>query len=198
MEGLQVFQYQGREFRTIKQDGQPWFILSDVCRVLGLGSPHKVAERLDEDERNLIPVTDSLGRSQETTIINESGLYAVILRSDKPEARPFRKWVTAEVLPSIRRAGAYSFPENFYPKGRSQIPPPVSPQDRVLELMEELMQARAEIADLRVAAAQKEVEDLRLELEVAWAHDEKADRKRELSRERVRRFRERQKQAQQQ
>ena len=91
-----------------------------------------------------------------------------------------------KVLPSIRRTGAYN-----------AATPPVSPQDKVLELMGELMQAREEIADLRVAAAQKEAEDLRLELEVAWAHDEKADRKRELARERVRRFRERQKQAQQ-
>lgn len=90
------------------------------------------------------------------------------------------------MLPSIRRTGAYN-----------AATPTVSPQDKVLELMGELMQAREEIADLRVAAAQKEAEDLRLELEVAWAHDEKADRKRELARERVRRFRERQKQAQQ-
>lgn len=185
MEGLQVFQYQGRDFRAIEQNGQTWFILSDVCRVLGLGSPHKVAERLDEDEkgRNLIPTP---GGPQEATIINESGLYTVILRSDKPEARPFRKWVTAEVLPSIRRTGAYN-----------AATPPVSPQDKVLELMEELMRARQENADLRVAAAQKEVEDLRLELEIAWAHDEKADRKREQSRERVRRYRERQKATQQ-
>lgn len=185
MEGLQVFQYQGRDFRAIEQAGQPWFILSDVCRVLGLGTPSRVAERLDPDEKGMRQI-HTPGGPQDMTIINESGLYAVILRSDKPEARPFRKWVTAEVLPSIRRTGAYN-----------AATPPVSPQDRVLELMEELMQARAEIADLRVAAAQKEAEDLRLELEVAWAHDEKADRKRELSRERVRRFRERQKQAQQ-
>ena len=185
MEGLQVFQYQGRDFRAIEQNGQPWFILSDVCRVLGLGTPSRVAERLDADEKGMRQI-HTPGGPQDMTIINESGLYAVILRSDKPEARPFRKWVTAEVLPSIRRTGAYN-----------AATPTVSPQDKVLELMGELMQARKEIADLRVAAAQKEAEDLRLELEVAWAHDEKADRKRELARERVRRFRERQKQAQQ-
>ena len=183
MNGLQVFKYHGREFRTIEQSGQSWFVLSDVCRVLGLGSPHKVAERLDEDERNLVPVIDNLGRAQETTIINESGLYAVILRSDKPEAKPFRKWGTAERLPTIRRTGAYSAPT-----------PPVSPQDKVLELMEELMQARQEIADIRVAAAQKEAEDLRLELEFALGHDEASERKRAQSRERVRKYRERQRQ----
>lgn len=107
MNELQVFQYNSMEVRTVRKDGEPWFVLKDVCQVLDLGSPHKVAERLDEDERNQIPVTDSLGRQQETTIISESGLYAVILRSDKPEAKPFRKWVTAEVLPSIRKNGGY-------------------------------------------------------------------------------------------
>ena len=107
MNELQVFRYQDNEVRTVEVNGEPWFVLKDVCNVLGLGSAHKVADRLDEDERNQIPLTDSLGREQETTIINESGLYNVILRSDKPEAKPFRKWVTSEVLPSIRKTGGY-------------------------------------------------------------------------------------------
>lgn len=91
----------------------PWFVLKDVCQILGIGSPHKVFERLDEDERNQVPVIDSIGRKQETAVINESGLYNVILRSDKPEAKPFRKWVTSEVLPSIRKHGAYMTPETI-------------------------------------------------------------------------------------
>lgn len=111
MNELKVFNYQDNEVRTVEINGEPWFVLKDVCNVLGLGSAHKVADRLDEDERNQIPLTDSLGREQETTIINESGLYNVILRSDKPEAKPFRKWVTSEVLPSIRKHGAYMTPE---------------------------------------------------------------------------------------
>lgn len=101
------YHYHGNTVRTVERDGEPWFVLKDVCNVLGLGSAHKVADRLDEDERNQIPLTDSLGREQETTIINESGLYNVILRSDKPEAKPFRKWVTSEVLPTIRKTGGY-------------------------------------------------------------------------------------------
>ena len=97
MNELQTFTYNNAQFRSItKSNGEKWFILKDVCDILGLGSPHKVAERLDEDERNLIPLTDSLDRQQNTTIISESGLYNVILRSDKPEAKPFRKWVTSE------------------------------------------------------------------------------------------------------
>ncbi len=108
MNDLQVFKYNGSQVRTVENDGQIWWVLKDVCEILKLDSPHKVADRLDEDERNLIPLTDSLGREQKTTVINESGLYNVILRSDKPEAKPFRKWVTSEVLPSIRKTGSYS------------------------------------------------------------------------------------------
>ncbi len=111
MNEIQIFNYNSNEVRTIERGGEPWFVLKDVCGVLDLGSAHKVADRLDEDERNQIPLTDSIGRKQETTVINESGLYNVILRSDKPEAKPFRKWVTSEVLPTIRRHGMYATAE---------------------------------------------------------------------------------------
>ena len=79
-------QFEGKQLRMIERNGQPWFVLADVCAVLDLTSPHKVADRLDEDEkgRNLIP---TLGGEQEMIVINESGLYAVILRSDKAQAR---------------------------------------------------------------------------------------------------------------
>lgn len=110
MNEMQVFNYKSSQVRTVEINNEPWFVLKDVCAVLDIGSAHKVSERLDEDERNHIPLTDSLGRKQETTIINESGLYNVILRSDKPEAKPFRKWVTSEVLPSVRKHGAYMTP----------------------------------------------------------------------------------------
>lgn len=107
MNELQTFTYNSAQVRTIEKNGEPWFVLKDVCDVLGLDSTHKVADRLDEDEkgRNSIPTP---GGKQEMTIINESGLYNVVLRSDKPEAKPFRKWVTAEVLPTIRKTGSYS------------------------------------------------------------------------------------------
>ena len=113
MNDLQIFKYQDSEVRTVEMNGEPWFVLKDVCGILGLGEPHRVADRLDGDERTLSTVTDSIGRQQETTVINESGLYNVILRSDKPEAKPFRKWVTAEVLPTIRKHGAYMTPETL-------------------------------------------------------------------------------------
>lgn len=108
MNELQVFSYESNEVRTVMIDGEPWFVLKDVCRVLGIARGARVAERLDQDEVRQMYLTDSLGRQQDMTIINESGLYSVILRSDKPEAKPFRKWVTGTVLPTIRKTGAYS------------------------------------------------------------------------------------------
>ena len=103
-----IFKYaENKLIRTMELGGEPWFVLRDVCEVLSLSTPAKVAERLDMDEVSQAHITDSMGRLQETTIINESGLYNVILRSDKPEAKPFRKWVTAVVLPSIRKNGGY-------------------------------------------------------------------------------------------
>ncbi len=103
---LLIWNYENHEIRTIQKDGEPWFVLADVCKVLELSSPHKVADRLEADEkgRNLIPTP---GGMQEMTTVNESGLYAVVLRSDKPEAKQFRRWVTSVVLPSIRKHGAY-------------------------------------------------------------------------------------------
>ena len=108
MNDLQIFTYQQNAVRTVERDGEPWFVLKDVCDVLNLTTPARVAERLDKDEVSQTHLTDSLGRQQATTVINESGLYSVILRSDKPEAKPFRKWVTSEAIPAIRRHGSYS------------------------------------------------------------------------------------------
>lgn len=107
MKELQTFTYNSSPVRTVEINREPWFVLKDVCDILELGSPHKVVERLDEDEkgRNQIPTP---GGKQEMTVISESGLYNVILRSDKPEAKPFRKWVTSEVLPTIRKTGSYN------------------------------------------------------------------------------------------
>ncbi len=112
MNELQVFTYGDSKVRTVQQNGEPWFVLKDVCGVLGISKYRDVAERLDPDEREPVRV-DTLGGKQEMLCINESGLYNVILRSDKPEAKPFRKWVTSEVLPSIRKHGAYMTPETL-------------------------------------------------------------------------------------
>jgi len=110
MNELQVFSYEGNEVRTVQRGGETWWVLRDVCEILDLTTPARVAERLDDDEVSLTHIIDSIGRNQETTIVNESGLYNVILRSDKPEAKQFKRWVTHEVLPSIRKHGAYMTP----------------------------------------------------------------------------------------
>lgn len=110
MTSLQPFAYGSQEVRTILIDNEPWFVLNDLCAILELGSPHKVAARLDKDDRTLVPVTDSIGRQQSTTAVNEGGMFDVIVRSDSPIAKPFRRWVTHEVLPQIRKTGAYAAP----------------------------------------------------------------------------------------
>lgn len=107
MNEMKIFDYHGNTVRTVERDGEPCFVLKDVCAVLGIANHKMTAQRLDEDEVSWADLTDSLGRKQGATIINESGLYNVILRSDKPEAKPFRKWVTSEVLPAIRKTGGY-------------------------------------------------------------------------------------------
>lgn len=109
MNELQIFNYHDNEIRTIEKEDGIWWVLADVCKVLGLQKPSMVAERLDDDERGKF----DLPRQGESWIINESGLYNVIIRSDKAEAVPFRRWVTHEVLPSIRKHGAYMTPETL-------------------------------------------------------------------------------------
>lgn len=112
MNEIQIFNYNSNEVRTIQRDGEPWFVLKDVCGVLGLTDTSKTAERLDPDELTRIKFVSG-GQEREMYIINESGLYNVILRSDKPEAKAFKRWITHEVIPSIRKHGAYMTPETL-------------------------------------------------------------------------------------
>ena len=93
--------------RVITRDNQPWFVANDICNALGYSNTSKaIGDHLDEDER----YNESLERGGSLLLINESGLYALVLRSRKPEARKFAKWVTKEVLPSIRQTGQYGQP----------------------------------------------------------------------------------------
>ena len=110
MANIQVFEYQNSKVRTVDMDGEAWFVLKDVCAVLGISNNRMAADRLDDDEKG-VSLIDTLGGKQEMVIVNESGLYHVILRSDKPEAAPFRRWVTNDVLPAIRKTGSYNAPQ---------------------------------------------------------------------------------------
>ncbi|UXT43215.1 hypothetical protein FY137_18255 [Agrobacterium tumefaciens] len=105
---MQVFETEDSEqFRVIDRSGEPWFILGEVCKKLDISNSRDAASRLDDDEKDAVGITDAIGRQQTQTIINESGLYSLILRSTKPEAKRFKKWITSEVLPTIRKTGAY-------------------------------------------------------------------------------------------
>lgn len=103
---IKNFEFEGNGVRSIVENEEPWFILSDVCRVLEIQQPHRASARLDEDEKDSHTVT-TLGGPQTVTIVNESGLYSLILTSRKPAAKRFKKWVTSEVLPTLRRTGVY-------------------------------------------------------------------------------------------
>ena len=135
MNDIQIFNYNSSEVRTSQTDGEPWFVLRDVCNVLGISHVKDTADRLDQDEVGHTEVIDSLGRKQTATIINESGLYNVILRSDKPEAKPFRKWVTSVVLPTIRRHGMYATPDT--------VEKMLADPDTTIKLLETIKQERA-------------------------------------------------------
>jgi len=101
------------KIRTLIINGDPWFILADICKVLEISNSRMVGGRLDEDELMSVRLTSG-GQRREMTAVSESGLYDVILRSDKPQAKPFRKWVTTEILPTIRRTGGYVGNEDMF------------------------------------------------------------------------------------
>lgn len=117
MTDLELFTYEGHQVRTVLVEGEPWFVLADLCRVLDLTNPSMVAERITSDDLSTTEVIDSIGRTQVAKIVNEPGLYDVVFLSRKPEAVAFRRWITTEVLPAIRKTGSYSLtpaiPRNF-------------------------------------------------------------------------------------
>ncbi|MCG4254915.1 Bro-N domain-containing protein [Acetobacter senegalensis] len=94
------------QVRTITRHNEPWWVLADVCKVLEIAKPDRAATRLDADEKGAHTVR-TLGELQSVTTVNESGLYSLILTSRKPSAKRFKKWVTSEVLPAIRKTGGY-------------------------------------------------------------------------------------------
>lgn len=105
-QNIKSFDYNGQEVRTVEMNGQPWFVAADVCMVLEIGNPSQAASRLDDDEKGIIS-NDTPGGKQKMTIVSESGLYSLILGSRKPEAKQFKRWITHEVIPSIRKTGGY-------------------------------------------------------------------------------------------
>ena len=106
---LQTFNFENQQVRTIEIENEPWFVANDVTTILGLSNTTVALQRLDEDER----AKYNLGRQGMTNIVNEYGLYNLVLASRKPEAKQFKRWVTHEVLPTIRKHGAYLTPDKI-------------------------------------------------------------------------------------
>lgn len=107
------FNYNGNEIRTLSDDeGLIWFAAIDICNILGYGNAQRtIKQLLDEDERKLADLTGLSGQKRKTWTTNEAGLYSLILTSTKPEAKAFKRWITHDVLPAIRKAGKYSTKE---------------------------------------------------------------------------------------
>ena len=148
MNELQTFSFNNQPVRTVQVNNQPYWVLKDVCAVLGISNSRMTAERLEDDEVSQTDIIDSLGRSQSTSVITESGLYAVILRSDKPNAKEFRKWVTSEVLPAIRKNGVYLTDQKAYDITHN----PQSLADLLLQAGEQLKQKELIIKELQPKA----------------------------------------------
>jgi hypothetical protein len=105
---LLTFEYEDHQpFRTLDRDGEPWFVVADICKALDLSNPTAAVRGIEEDDLTTSKVIDSLGRSQNALVTNESGLYQLIFQSRKEGAKKFKRWITKEVLPSIRKSGSY-------------------------------------------------------------------------------------------
>ena len=102
------FSFEGSQVRVLDQVGESWWVLTDVCKVLEIRNAPDAANRLDEDEKSTVVTTDSGNPNADRTIINESGLWSLVLTSRKPAAKRFKKWITADVIPSIRKTGSYT------------------------------------------------------------------------------------------
>lgn len=144
MTQLTPFTYEDQPVRVVTINAEPWFVLADLCKVLNLSQPHRVAARLAGDMKGRTQMTTP-GGDQEMTIVSEAGMYEVVIRSDKPEAAAFRRWVTSEVLPSIRKHGGYLTDQ--------KIEDILDNPDTIIELATKLKSERAKRAALEKQAA---------------------------------------------
>lgn len=110
MSDLTPFDFDGQAVRVVTREGEPWFVLNDLVRILDVRNGRDVAARLDDSQKGVDQI-DTLGGRQQMTIVSESGMYEVVIRSDKPDAVRFRRWITSDVLPAIRKSGSYGAPQ---------------------------------------------------------------------------------------
>ena len=151
---MQLFADKGFKIRVVMRDGEPWFVAKDVCECLDLGNPSQAIARLEDDERWLIS-NEALRANGETAVVSEPGLYSLVLGSRKPEAKAFKRWVTHDVIPSIRKTGKYE----------AQPPVPsymlASEEERAIAWAEEHRQAR-----LALEAKEREIKSLQAQKDV--------------------------------
>lgn len=147
---VELFDYHGSSVRTLLIDGELWFVVADVCAILGISNPSQAVSYLDADEYKTTLISSEGGQQRPANVVNEAGLYSLILRSRKPEAKAFKRWITHEVLPQIRRTGSYGTPAL----------PDLTTATGVLALAEQLtatarqlVAAEAKVAELEPKAA---------------------------------------------
>lgn len=158
MSALEVFHYADRDVRTVSVDGELWFVLADICGVLGVTNVGNVAARLDEADIRQTDISSG-GQRRAVTIVSESGMYEVVIRSDKPEARRFRWWVTHEVIPAIRRTGTYAVetPEQLMARAVVQAQEIIATRDQQIAELAPRAEAWDEIADAGTDYAVRDV-----------------------------------------
>lgn len=145
MDTLLPFEYEGKQVRVVVVDGEPWWVAKDVCDVLGIGNPSMALSRLDDDEKGLSSI-ETPGGVQQVAVVNEPGLYTLILGSRKPEAKAFKRWITHDVLPTLRKTGRYEMPD------RKSTEDEEMKRERLAVMR---MNAQARLAKVVLDAAQK-------------------------------------------
>ncbi|MEY3867529.1 MAG: Paenibacillus phage HB10c2 [Cyanobacteriota bacterium] len=131
MNDITISSFNSKQVRAVKIDGEHWFVAKDLCQILEISKHRDAISRLDDDERGSFKM-DTPGGKQEMAIVSESGMYALVLSSRKPEAKVFRKWVTSELLPTLRKTGSY----NLTIKPKSSQPVLGAYIDRVHSMVE--------------------------------------------------------------
>jgi anti-repressor protein len=147
VQDLIPFTYESTDLRVVAVNGAPWFVAKDVCNILGLGNVGQALIGLDDDEKSSIIISDGTPGNPNKAIISESGLYSLVLRSRKPEARAFKRWVTHDVIPAVRRHGGY-----LTPAMTEQV---LSDPDTIIRLATDLKRERAARVQLE---AQREMD----------------------------------------
>lgn len=146
---LQLFKFEEKEVRVVKVNGEPWFVGKDLANILGYSNTRKalIDHVDDEDKKDGVTIRDSMGRSQLAVVINESGMFSLVLSSQLPTAKKFKRWVTSEVLPAIRKTGSYQVPQ--------------TPEERLKLTIEATVHL-----DERLTSAEKDIKEIKNKSEI--------------------------------